>query len=195
MTDPAYSPRFDESVALAMDAFRGIYRKGTTIPYVTHLFSVAALVGEHGGDEDQMIAAILHDYLEDVPEADPEHLRQRFGDRVTRMVIALSDSTELPKPPWRDRKEAYLAALPGKADDTKLVSAADKLHNCRSLHEDLLRHGPETYQRFRGGLEGTLWYYQSLVTALGESWSHPILELLALQVARLVADTRERQMH
>src|SRR5829696_6971427 len=95
-----YSPRLDEAIALAVDAFRHETRKGTRVPYLAHLLQVMVLVAEHGGDEDQMIAAVLHDYLEDIDGASADSLRVRFGDRVTDLVVGLSDTTVRPKPPW-----------------------------------------------------------------------------------------------
>lgn len=184
----AYSPRFDEAVALAVDAFRGVHRKGTTIPYVTHLFAVTALVGEHGGDEDQLIAAVLHDWLEDIDGAERAELERRFGPRVARLVEALTDATVRPKPPWRERKEHYLAHLRGQPSEVKLVSAADKLHNCTAIRRDLAVVGDGLWSRFAGRRDGTLWYYGSVVDALGENWSHPLLARLDAEVAALVQE-------
>lgn len=184
----AYTKRFDEAVAMAVDSFRWTFRKSTTVPYVTHLFSVTALVGEYGGDEDQLIAAVLHDWLEDIPGARVDVLEARFGARVARMVAALSDSTTLPKPPWRARKEAYLAHLAHEPAEVKLISAADKLHNCRTIRRDLRENGLAVFDRFAGKRDGTLWYYESLVPALATGWAHPLLDQLRVEVAGLVAD-------
>lgn len=188
----AYSRRFDEAVAFAVDAFRDEFRKATGVPYISHLFSVTALVAEFGGDEDQMIAAMLHDWLEDIHGATPEVLRDRFGDRVTALVIALTDSNEQPKPPWRERKERYLAHLCVAPDDVRLISAADKLHNCRMIRRDLAMHGPRVFQWFRGEQVGTLWYYRSVVTALESGWSHPILVALRHEVDGLHQDAADQ---
>lgn len=181
----SYSPRFDDAVTLAVDAFRGVRRKGTTIPYVTHLMAVAALVGEGGGDEDQLIAAILHDYLEDIPGATAEALAERFGARVARLVVALSDSVTHPKPPWQERKSAYLAHLRHEPAEVKLISAADKLHNAQTLLRDVRADGPATLARFSGGHAGTLWYYAALPTALRDGWNHWLLGELDATVGAL----------
>lgn len=188
MKAPAYSSRLDDAVALAVDAFRPIRRKGTEIPYITHLFSVMALVGEHGGDEDQLIAAVLHDWLEDVEGAEEAELRRRFGDRVARMVSALSDATSHPKPPWRERKERYLAHLREEPAEVKLISAADKLHNCQCIRRDHTEVGAAVWNRFAGGRDGTLWYYQSLVGALGAGWAHPLHRRLGGEVEALLEE-------
>jgi (p)ppGpp synthase/HD superfamily hydrolase len=174
--------RLEQSILLATKAFSGITRKGTDIPYVTHLFCVMANVAEHGGDEDLCIAAVLHDYLEDIPGSSVSQLAAQFGDRVAGIVLAVSDSTVLPKPPWRDRKERFLARLGGESEDVKLICAADKLHNVRSLLRDLKRDGISTLDRFSGGRDGTLWYYTQVVKVLSEGWDHPLCDELILVV-------------
>lgn len=184
MTTPVYSTRFDEAVALAVDSFRYMRRKGKSAPYVTHLLAVCALVGQAGGDEDQMIAAVLHDYLEDVKSGSFEELERRFGRRVADLVLGLSDTVEHPKPPWRPRKEAYLAHLTDAPAELKLVSAADKLHNARSILRDQ-RQGVDVFSRFTGKKDGTLWYYREVVEALATGWSSPLLDELT-EVVRLV---------
>ena len=192
MEGPAYSPRLDEALALAAEAFRDKYRKGTTIPYLTHLLAVCALVGEQGGSEDQLIAALLHDYLEDIEGADRQHLEERFGPRVADWVEALSDWTGPgPKGPWTERKVRYLERLAAKPPAVKLLSAADKVHNCRSLVADLQARGPAVFERFTGGRDGTLWYYRALVETLGRGFAHPLvteLESLARQLHDLARE-------
>lgn len=185
MTSAAYSRRFDEAVALAMDAFRPIIRKGSGVPYVTHLFSVTALVGEYGGDEEQLIAAMLHDYVEDIPGATVEALSAQFGERVGWLVAELSDCDGEPKPPWRERKEAYIAHLRDAPAEVKLISCADKLHNAITLVEDHVRLGDALYDRFRGKKDGTLWYYREVCLALGHAWESPMLDRLCQTVDHL----------
>ena len=185
MGSPAYSPRFDRAVALAVDAFRGVRRKGSDVPYVTHLLMVCAIVGEYGGDEDQLIAAVLHDYLEDIEGASADALRAEFGERVTELVLALSDTTTHPKPPWLERKEAYVKRLRDEPDDAKLICAADKLHNCRTILADHARIGEAIFARFRPTKAQTLWYYRTCLDALGTGWNHPILTELTDAVRRL----------
>ena len=181
----AYSSRFDDAVAYAIDAFRPIRRKGKRTPYITHLFAVTALVGEAGGDEDQLIAAVLHDVLEDVPSATEAQLAERFGERVARLVLALSDTVETPKPPWEERKRAYLAHLRHQPEEVKLVSASDKLHNATSLVRDLRQTGPSTLSRFSGGHDGTLWYYEAVTEALADGWSHWLVDELGQTVSTM----------
>ncbi len=177
-----YSDRFDAAILLALDAFRPMRRKASAAPYITHLFAVTALVGQHGGDEDQLIAAMLHDYLEDIPGASVQELERRFGPRVARLVSALSDSIGQPRPPWRQRKERFLARIRSEPDDVKLICAADKLHNVCTIVDDQHRVGNAVFQRFTGGLEGTLWYYGAVLDALGDGWESPLLRRLRAEV-------------
>lgn len=190
-----YTPRFDDAAAFAIAAFRGHKRKAGAVPYITHLFSVCALVGEYGGDEDQMIAALLHDWLEDIHGATEAVLRERYGDRVTRLVVALSDSGA-PEPgklksPWLPRKEAYLAHLRHAEPEVKLVSCADKLHNCQTIRSDHERMGNAVFERFTGRQDGTLWYYDTVCHALGENWDSPLLRRLRREVDALTNAARD----
>ena len=190
MSSPAYSVHLDDALVLAASSFREVYRKGTTTPYLTHLLQVMVTVGEHGGDEDQMIAAVLHDYLEDVDGSTPQQLADRFNPRVARMVAALSDTQVRPKPPWRERKEAYLAHLRDEPAEIKLISAADKLHNARCILRDLATIGPAVWDKFSAPREGTLWYYRSVVDALAHDWNHPLVDELRDAVAQM-ADVKQ----
>lgn len=175
MTTPAYSERLDEALLLAAASFRTVVRKGTSTPYLTHLLQVMVTVGEHGGDEEQMIAAVLHDYLEDVDGSSEAELAARFGPRVGRMVGALSDTDVRPKPPWRERKEAYLRHLRDEPSEVKLISCADKLHNARCIVRDLNAIGAPLWDRFSAPREGTLWYYREVVEALATGWDHTLV--------------------
>lgn len=175
---PQYSTRLDDAIALATDAFRPVIRKGSGVPYLTHLLQVLVTVGEYHGDEDQMIAAVLHDYLEDIESGTGEELESKFGPRVRRLVEALSDTTVLPKPPWKARKVAYLAHLTDAPEEVKLISAADKLHNARSILRDHRVVGEEIWERFTAEKDETLWYYASVVESLASGWTHPLLEEL-----------------
>lgn len=151
-------------------------RKGSDVPYIAHLLQVSGLVLEAGGDEDQAIAGLLHDAIEDAPDSGNtvpwvrDQIGKRFGPRVLAMVEACTDTDEQPKPPWRARKEAYIAALPSKSKDALLVSSADKLHNARSILADLRSVGGTVWERFTGRKDGTLWYYSALVDAYEEAF-------------------------
>lgn len=187
MAEPQYSPRVDAALVFVASAFREVVRKGAGVPYLAHLLAVAALVAEHGGDEDQIIAALLHDYLEDIEGADASELEQRFGPRVTRWVIGLSDATTRPKPAWLERKQRYVAALRDEEPELKLISAADKLHNATSVLRDHRAVGESIWDRFTATRDQTLWYYRAVTDALGEGWQHPILDELRRAVDELEA--------
>lgn len=182
------SPRFDEALAYAVELHRHQPRKGTGVPYVSHLLSVAALVLEHGGTEDQAIAALLHDAVEDQGgKATAVAIRARFGDHVADIVDGCTDTDVSPKPPWRERKEAYLARVRREPAHVRLVSAADKLHNARTMVTDLRIHGPALWERFNAGRDETLWYLGALVEAFREAGTAPVVEELARTVAELEA--------
>ena len=167
MTGVILGERFDRALALASELHRRHWRKGTTIPYVAHLLGVASLVLEHGGDEDEAAAALLHDAVEDQGGAPTlARIRAELGDAVADTVSAVSDTDVTPKPPWRERKERYLAHLRDASASARLVSAADKLHNARAIVLDLRVLGATLWDRFAGGRDGTLWYYRSLVEAM-----------------------------
>lgn len=185
MAEQLYSQRVDEALAMVAVAFRDRARKGSGVPYLAHLLGVAALVAEHGGNENQVIAALLHDYLEDIEGTDAKELHERFGQQVAEWVVALSDTMVRPKPPWQERKESYLAKLRMESGELKLVSAADKLHNAQSLLRDHREVGEALWVRFTATREQTLWYYRAVTEALAEKWSHPILGELRRAVDEL----------
>lgn len=140
-------------------------RKATDIPYLSHLMAVSALVLEHDGDDDQAIAALLHDVIEDCGAHHEATIQEQFGARVAHIVRGCTDADTTPKPPWQARKEAYLAHLSDAGADVLLVSACDKLHNARAILSDLRAIGGEVWDRFNAGKEGSLWYYRALVAA------------------------------
>jgi (p)ppGpp synthase/HD superfamily hydrolase len=160
---PELTSRFDEAIRYAHDLHRDQGRKGTTIPYISHLMVVAALVVEHGGDEDQAIAALLHDAAEDQGGlATLNEIERRFGTSVAEIVSDCTDAWVEPKPEWRARKKAYLAKLPTKPKRSLLVSLADKVHNAEAILYDFRALGDALWTRFTGGADGTGWYYQEL---------------------------------
>ncbi len=159
--------RFQDALAFAAEAHKSQHRKGTSVPYTSHLLQVAGIALEHGADEDVAIAALLHDAAEDQGgEAMLDQIEERYGRRVATIVHACSDTFESPKPGWRRRKEIYIAHLADATPDACLVSAADKLHNARTIVEDLRAEGTAAFGKFKGGHEGTLWYYATVLDAL-----------------------------
>lgn len=180
------STRFEEALVLATHLHAGQTRKGTAIPYISHLLAVTAIVLEHGGNEDEAIAALLHDSIEDQGGATTrEEIRRQFGERVVEIVDGCTDTDVMPKPPWRVRKEAYLAHLSEASGPVRLVSAADKLHNARAILEDYHVLGEALWKRFNGGKEGTLWYYRSAVHALCKGGMTPLIEELGRVVSEI----------
>lgn len=161
------------------------YRKGSRIPYFSHLLAVASLVLEHGGGEDEAIAALLHDAVEDQGGTPIlAEIEARFGAPVASIVQGCTDAVTIPKPPWRERKERYIARLAHEPPQVRLVSAADKLHNARSIVSDYRCLGEALWDRFHGGRDGTLWYYQAVSTVLVDRGP----AALALELARVVQE-------
>ena len=160
------SPKFSEALVYATHIHGGQLRKKTKIPYIGHLLGVTAIAMEYGANETEAVAALLHDAVEDCggPERQRE-IEEKFGRAVGEIVAGCTDSDQTPKPPWRERKEKYIAHLDSASASTRLVSAADKLHNSQAILHHLRLEGDEVWTRFKGGKEGSLWYYRSLVTA------------------------------
>jgi (p)ppGpp synthase/HD superfamily hydrolase len=180
--------RFEHALLFATRKHAGQHRKGTAVPYVAHLLSVAGLVLEVGGDEDLAIAALLHDVVEDCGGAPMlREIRRRFGKRVAHVVDGCTDTDLDPKPPWRQRKEDYVAHLRTADADTRLVSAADKLHNVRSIVAAYREIGDRVWERFHGKRDGTLWYYRALLDEFQRRKSSPLIRELERAVIELEA--------
>jgi (p)ppGpp synthase/HD superfamily hydrolase len=173
------SDRFTQAFILASELHATQLRKSTTTPYISHLLGVASLVLEHGGNENEAIAALLHDAVEDQGGMETlERIQGQFGEHVAAIVQACTDTQQIPRPPWKVRKEIYLQHLHHASASVRLVSAADKLHNARTILSDLHIHGNALWTRFSGGREGLLWYYRSLVNTFQSHDSTPLnLEL------------------
>jgi (p)ppGpp synthase/HD superfamily hydrolase len=186
--------RFQRAFGMASEIHAAQLRKGTSIPYLAHLMSVAALVLEHGGDEDAAISGLLHDAVEDSDDGarTQARIRSEFGARVADTVVGCSDAVAVPgeaKAPWRERKERYIRHLADETDPrVLLVSACDKLHNARSLVADLRAVGAAVWGRFsqRDPAEH-LWYYQSLAERYAAG---SVPEGLVAELNRVLADMR-----
>ena len=164
LPDPILGDRFVEAAGYAVELHARQARKGTSIPYVTHLFTVCSLALEDGGDEDEAIAGLLHDAAEDQGgQATLDEIGRRFGPVVEMLVDGLTDTLEDPKPDWRPRKEAYLKRLPGEPESVLRVSIADKLHNMRSIAIDVENNGEAAWERFNAGRDGQAWLHRSLL--------------------------------
>jgi (p)ppGpp synthase/HD superfamily hydrolase len=162
---PRLGPKFQEALAYAAELHNTQTRKASDVPYIGHLLSVAGLVIEADGTETEVIAALLHDAAEDQGgDATLADIEERFGATVAAIVEECSDTVVTPKPPWRQRKEEYIAHLDKASDSAILVSVADKLDNARAILRDLRRHGPSLWQRFNtDDPHEHLWYYRSLL--------------------------------
>jgi (p)ppGpp synthase/HD superfamily hydrolase len=180
--------RFEQALLFATRKHAGQHRKGTAVPYVAHLLGVASLVLEAGGDEDLVIAALLHDVVEDCGGAPVlKEVRRRFGKRVAHVVDGCTDTDLDPKPPWLQRKKDYIAHLRTADADTRLVSAADKLHNVRSIVTAYREIGDRVWERFHGKRDGTLWYYRTLLDEFQRKKSSPLIRELERAVIELEA--------
>lgn len=189
---PLLGPRFQEALVYAATLHATQTRKATGIPYVAHLMAVASLALEHGATEDVAIAALLHDAVEDQGgQETADGIRARFGEAVCAIVLGCSDTDVVPKPPWRERKERYIAHVRGAPVEVRLVSLSDKVHNARSILADLRSVGDALWGRFRGGKDGTLWYYRSLVVAFTEGAHTDGTRRLAAELARVVSELEQ----
>ena len=178
--------RFEKALVHAARLHRHQKRKGHGVPYISHLLAVCALTVEHGGDEDEAIAALLHDAIEDQGgQVARAAILQEFGERVTRIVEGCTDAEGAPKPPWRARKEEHMHHLGHASRSVLLVVACDKLHNARTLVLDYRIMGEDLWSRFRGGREGTLWYYRAMADLLLAAERSPLTEELQRTVAEL----------
>ncbi len=179
-------PRFEDALVYAARLHARQTRKSTAIPYVSHLMSVSALVLEDGGDEDEAIAALLHDAVEDQGGAPIlAEIRGRFGERVAAIVAGCTDSDVIPKPPWRERKERYIAHLVHATPEVLRVSRADKLHNARSILADLRVQGDGVWSRFSADRESVLWYYGALLDAYRKTGGGRLAEELERVLAEI----------
>ena len=174
----------EEAFNIASHGHRDCVRKGTSIPYISHLLAVSALVIEHGGSEVQAAAALLHDVLEDT-EIDEFMLRALIDRPVVDIVVACSDTQKKPKPAWRPRKEKYLQHLremiaEPEVNPTILVALADKVHNAETTADTVLHKGKtakEIYDdpNFNAKVDEQKWWYTSLVTEFRKSKVAPDL--------------------
>jgi (p)ppGpp synthase/HD superfamily hydrolase len=163
------SPKFEEALILANRIHADQTRKDSGAPYLSHILGVTALVLEDGGTEEEAIAALLHDAAEDHGgEEMLSTIREKFGEKLEQIVRECSDTLEMPKPPWKGRKEQHLDELKTALPETIRVMLADKVYNARNLQRSLEKSGPQTWDNFKGGREGTLWYFRQMHTLLSQ---------------------------
>jgi (p)ppGpp synthase/HD superfamily hydrolase len=176
---PTLTGRFDEAVRYAREVHAAQTRKGTSAPYITHLLGVASIVLDDGGNEDEAIAALLHDAAEDHggrPRL--EDIRSRFGDAVARIVEDCTDSWETPKQPWAERKRAYAEHARSLPASSLRVSVADKVHNTYAILRDLRNEGESVWGRFNAAPDDVIAYYRSLVRAFREAGGGKLVDEL-----------------
>lgn len=183
----AASPRLISAINTAALAHRGHVRKGTDIPYVSHVFGVMHLVSQVTDDEDVQIAALFHDILEDVPEAySAEQMAADYGERVVELVRGVTKNDTLTS--WQERSDAYIAHLRQAEDGSVLISAADKLHNLLSILADHAELGDELWGRFNSGKDRQQWWYRAIYTVASERLpGNPLVEELGRRVDELEA--------
>ncbi|MEO8044203.1 MAG: HD domain-containing protein [Spartobacteria bacterium] len=183
------SQKFEEALVYATRVHGGQLRKKTNIPYIGHLLGVTAIAMEYGANETEAVAALLHDAVEDCGgPARQREIEEKFGRAVGEIVAGCTDTDQRQKPPWRERKEKYIAHLETASASTRLVSASDKLHNARAIVHNLRGDGDAIWAHFKGGKEGALWYYRSLVVAFrkhGESALVEELDRVVTEMERL----------
>src|SRR5437762_3595377 len=171
------SQQFEKALLYAARIHGGQLRKKTTIPYIAHILGVTAIALEYGADQTEAIAALLHDAVEDCGGAKRlRDIERKFGKAVADIVAGCTDTDQVPKPPWLERKKAYVAHVRFASMPTKLVSASDKLHNVRAILMDYRQEGENLWSRFTGGKQGTLWYYRALVNAFSGKRIQPLVQ-------------------
>jgi GTP pyrophosphokinase len=185
--------RFRRALVYAAQAHASQFRKGTSRPYISHLLGVTSIVLVHGGDEDEAIAALLHDAVEDQGgKRRLRDIRAKFGKRVARIVEGCTDSDVTPKPPWLERKKEYLKHLREADSSVRLVSAADKLYNATETLADFRSHREAIWKRFKGGRQGTLWYYREVAKVLRKKGPKDLSRDLDRSVKELARASRAR---
>jgi (p)ppGpp synthase/HD superfamily hydrolase len=171
------SRQFEKAVIYATRIHGGQRRKKTRIPYIAHILGVAAIALEYGANETEAIAALLHDAVEDCGGARRlRDIERKFGKKVAKIVEGCTDTDQTPKPPWLERKQAYVAHVRHAPMPTKLVSASDKLHNVRAILMDYRQEGEKLWSRFNSGKRGALWYYRALVDAFRGKRIRPLVQ-------------------
>ena len=180
------SPQFEKALIYATRIHGGQLRKRTRVPYVAHILGVAAIAMEYGANETEAIAALLHDAVEDCGVATRlRDIERKFGKDVARIVEGCTDTDQTPKPPWLERKKAYITHVRHAPIPTKLVSASDKLHNVRAILMDYRQEGERLWSRFNGGKQGALWYYRALVSAFSGKRVQPLVQEIDRTLTKL----------
>jgi (p)ppGpp synthase/HD superfamily hydrolase len=180
------SRQFEKALTYATRVHGGKLRKKTRIPYIAHIIGVAAIAMEYGANETEAVGALLHDAVEDCGGAKRlRDIERKFGKDVAKIVEGCTDTDQTPKPPWLERKKAYVAHVRHAPMPTKLVSASDKLHNVRAILMDYRKEEERLWSRFNGGKQGALWYYRALVNAFSGKRIQPLVQELDRTLTQL----------
>lgn len=164
-----FTQRIDDALKLATRLHRDQIRNDSgRTPYISHLVAVAMLLGEATNDEDVVIAGLMHDSLEDVPNYTYEQLVKDCGERVAHIVKHVTEPLNANKShdeqiPWLERKEAYLEVLRNGGVESALVSAADKIHNTESFIQDMEREGEVFALRFGSSIRNRVWFHEQVL--------------------------------
>ena len=176
MMTSVLTKQFEAALQYAVRLHSTQVRKCTNVPYISHLLSVASIVMENGGSEEEVIAALLHDAVEDQGGAKVfDEIQRLFGSQVGEIIAGCTDAWAEPKPPWRERKEKYITHLYEVSPSVLLVSCADKLHNARSILTDYRKNREDVWMRFKGGKEGVLWYYREITNTYKKLKTNPAI--------------------
>jgi len=174
-----YTYRIEKAIRAAAVLHADQVRKGRTpYPYVTHLYTVATLVSEYTDDEDIIVAALLHDSLEDT-DYSPAELESDFGSSVRRLVEGISErinTEEIEQKPWKERKKVYIERLKEASEGSLLISAADKIHNMRSIIEEYLDDHNAFMRDFTGSLTDRAMVYQGISNVLNRRLNSAIVD-------------------
>lgn len=179
------SPRFEQALIFAKQVHDGQLRKGSATPYIAHILGVASLVLEDGGSETEAIAALLHDAAEDGEgQKTLDQIEEQFGADIAEIVLECSDTLVKPKPAWQERKEAHIEKLKTGRPESIQVKLADKVHNAQNLLRSLHENGESVWDDFKGGKQGTLWYFREMYAVFSETRSGYLMD----EFARLIEE-------
>jgi len=182
------SRKFESALAFANQVHAHQKRKDSGAPYFAHVIGVAALVLEDGGSEEEAIAALLHDTAEDQGgQAMLDEIAERFGKTIAQIVAECSDTLISPKPPWQARKENHINGLRTARPETIRIMLADKVYNSRNLLRSLQERGEIVWENFKGGRDGTIWYFQQMYAVFAETKSGYMLDEFARNIKRIAA--------
>jgi (p)ppGpp synthase/HD superfamily hydrolase len=185
------TPQFEAALVYATQLHAQQRRKVTHTPYIAHLLSVTALVLEDGGSEEEAIAALLHDAVEDQGGATTRaEIHRRFGSNVTAIIDGCTEPEQIPSMTWKEHKQLYLEQLRHGSPQVRRVALADKLHNARTLLINWRLAGESIWSEFRGGKENVLWLHEALLELFHQksnSWMVEELEQVIKELGQRIA--------